>query len=273
MAFKVIGESNDLSRLSIDKLKIDEDGSVSTVIKEAERDPDKPFTIDDYNEMMKPSEEDSMTVESLEDARKKKEQQNNQTTTEQDTDSNPGGIKIAMRPQKAVDMMRVDIPESIVNEINQYIDDTHILSGQLETISHNIDDEFGSQIATIIRKLVQEFIFRSVDKKSSVEITSLESVHSYGGEQEQHDMDPFSVSCILYLKKPDIDMSNKGDKFTWAGTFPGDDTRLIPPNHEFVEPQSGVMLVYPSWVKRETTPFDGDAERRTLSAKATFKLL
>ena len=41
---------------------------------------------------------------------------------------------------------------------------------------------------------------------------------------------------------------------------------LRPATEEYVKPEEGVLLMFPSWLRHSVNPFFGEGERRTFSA-------
>ena len=216
---------------------------------------------------------------------------------------NPGGLEIAMRAKLAVNIMRVDIPLDVIGEINNHIDDVTIPNGKdhskglIGQINRNeksaqytfdTDDEVGGQFIGVIEKLGKEFLKRGWDKDVETKCQSAWTVHSYEGDYNPlHDhgvATQMGLSCILYLKVPqqiidlpnpsDIDLelnssSGQVDGFTqlvWGSTGMRDVNMLRPLTSEYVKPEVGTLIMFPSWLRHGVNPFFGEGERRTFSA-------
>ena len=142
------------------------------------------------------------------------------------------GISVAMRNKLAVNIMRVEIPLNVIDELNEHIDDAIVpagrdLSGQLVgqisqseysaqwLFPHN-DGGVGEEFAKIINNLSKEYIKQTLDeihfedadstKKIRTDVQTMWTVHSYAGDYNPlHDHGTRSfmgLSCILYLKVP-----------------------------------------------------------------------
>ena len=89
-----------------------------------------------------------------------------------------------------------------------------------------------------------------------------------------------AFSIILYCKvPPQISYEGRGNKvhsnggatdgctyFTWGTNTGADHLVLKPKTEQFVIPEEGKFLIFPSWLKHSVGPFYGEGERRTLSA-------
>jgi len=235
---KIVGGSKDHTRLSIDKQKLSEEGSESVVIKEAERDADKPFTIEDYNQMFNPIETEDIMNE------------------EQD---NPSGLKIAMRKVTAFEVMRVELPLEVIEEINE----------------NGMTSEVRLSLTPIFETLSREYVKQCSDKcdkwiDGKLEVQDMEIQSSLEGETSYLGATPEALQFQLYLECPKDSIHIPYDKLIWSNVnFNLDKQR--PANFELVKPEVGTMIIYPSWVERETHCFWGKGTRRTLSAKVILK--
>ena len=299
----------------------------STTIKESNS--DKPFTVDDLQEATIKMHE--IQKEYLNEKLKKEKQMNsdnekevvsvddlnsgNQSNTESNT--NPGGLEIAIRDKVAVNMMRVNFPSNIVDEINQHIDDvvipennnlSHGLVGQINSsekskqLLFNTDDEVGEQLSTILQKLASQFYDKTAiqlfgdegKKETEASIDSMWTVHSYAGDYNPlHDhgtKSPKGLSCIMFLKvPPQIEkLDNPSEKFSglnnasgvidgftyfnWGANGMRDVNFLRPVTEEYVKPEVGMMVMFPSWLRHAVMPFSGEGERRTLSANISINV-
>ena len=231
---KIVGGSKDHTRLSIDKQKLSEEGSESVVIKEAERDADKPFTIEDYNEMFNPIETEDIMEEEQE---------------------NPSGLKIAMRKVTAFEVMRVEFPLGVVEEINE--------SGMTDEVMHSLKP--------IFETLSKEYIKRATDNDCSVDVMSMHIITNKEGETDTLPATQNALQFQLYLECPNDSIHIPYDKLIWSDVKSNLDKQR-PLNFELVKPEVGTMIIYPSWVERETYCFWGKGERRTLSAKVNYTI-
>jgi hypothetical protein len=153
-------------------------------------------------------------------------------------DKTDTSIPIAMRNKLAVNIMRAEIPLSVIDELNQHIDEVIIpaaldlsggLVGQINQnersaqwlFPHNStyttdgvteqsikDDGVGKQFAGVLNQLAKEYIKQTIGDKSEIntDVQTMWTVHSYAGDYNPlHDHGTRSfmgLSCILYLKVP-----------------------------------------------------------------------
>ena len=130
---------------------------------------------------------------------------------------------------------------------------------------------------------------KNVTKKDyEVSIKDAWTVHSYEGDYNPlHDhgtATPIGLSCILYLKVPEqiANLPNPAEDFeglnsssgavdgftyfTWGTNGMRDVNMLRPITEEYVKPEVGTLIMFPSWLRHSVNPFFGDGERRTFSA-------
>ena len=153
-------------------------------------------------------------------------------------DKTDTSIPIAMRNKLAVNIMRAEIPLSVIDELNQHIDEVIIpaaldlsggLVGQINQNERSAqwlfphdstfttdgvteqsikDDGVGEQFAGVINQLAKEYIKQTIGDKSEIntDVQTMWTVHSYAGDYNPlHDHGTRSfmgLSCILYLKVP-----------------------------------------------------------------------
>ena len=235
-----------------------------------------------------------------------------QTDTGEELPKNPGGIEIAMRPKVAVNIMRCQIPAEVVAELNQHIKDVIIpnnvdhskgLVGQIRqnersaqlTFPHE-GDEVGEMFSGVLQRLAREFVDRSIGIECETSMESMWTVHSYSGDYNPvHDhgtRTPMGVSCIMYLKVPRCiaTLGNPSENFeglnessgavdgftylTWGTNGMRDINMLRPITEEYVKPEVGTLIMFPSWLRHGVMPFFGkeDDERRTFSANINVTL-
>jgi hypothetical protein len=261
---------------------------------------DKPFTIDDYNAQLQAAQDKREQGENI------MSEETQQVDTGEPVPENPGGIEIAFRPKTAVNIMRCQFPNEITTEINQHIEDTIIpnnvdhsegLVGQIRqnkeksaqlTFPHK-GDEVGEMFGSVLERLAKEFVNRSMGEETECK-TSIESmwtVHSYSGDYNPiHDhgtKTPMGVSCIMYLQVPRCiqtlgnPASGAVDGFTyltWGQNGMRDINMMRPITEEYVKPEIGTLIMFPSWLRHGVMPFFGkeDDERRTFSANINVTL-
>ena len=214
------------------------------------------------------------------------------------------GMQIAMRPKLAVNVMRVQFPLEVIEEINDHIDDTIIpndvdfssgLVGQIRQSERSKQlhfphegDEYGEQLNTVLLKLAHEYMDRTVGLPCDIDMQSMRTVHSYEGDYNPvHDhgtRTQMGLSCIMYLKVPPqiSALDNPSEQFgglnessgavdgftylTWGTNGVRDINMLRPITEEYVKPEVGTMLMFPAWLRHGVNPFFGEGERRTMSA-------
>ena len=214
------------------------------------------------------------------------------------------GMQIAMRPKLAVNVMRVQFPDEVIEEINDHIDDTIIpnnvdyspgLVGQIRQNEKSKQlhfphegDEYGEQLNTVLLKLAHEYMDRTVGLPCDIDMQSMWTVHSYEGDYNPvHDhgtRTQMGLSCIMYLKVPPqiSALDNPSEQFgglnessgavdgftylTWGTNGIRDINMLRPITEEYVKPEVGTMLMFPAWLRHGVNPFFGEGERRTMSA-------
>ena len=214
-------------------------------------------------------------------------------------------LGIVMRPQLAVNMMKVDIPIAVINEINEHIEQTLIpedkdfsknLVGQINRSKKSKQLEFphknsdaGEMLGSLIQTLGDTYM-GNVRKGEcyKAEMDSMWVVRSYEGDYNLlHDhatKTPIGLSCILYLKVPDqiAALPNPAEEFgglngssgavdgftyfNWGTHGVSDYNMLRSATEEYVKPEVGTLLMFPSWLRHSVNPFFGEGERRTLSA-------
>ncbi len=270
---------------------------------------DKPFTIDDYNAQMKAAQdkreqgENIMSEETqqvdkgepvpenpggIEIAFRPKTAVNimrcqfpNEITTE-----------INQHIEDTIIPNNVDHSEGLVGQIRQNKEK----SAQL-TFPHE-GDEVGEMFGSVLERLAKEFVNRSMGEETECK-TSIESmwtVHSYSGDYNPiHDhgtRTPMGVSCIMYLQVPRCiqTLGNPAEEFeglnessgavdgftylTWGSNGMRDVNMMRPITEEYVKPEIGTLIMFPSWLRHGVMPFFGkeDDERRTFSANINVTL-
>ena len=214
------------------------------------------------------------------------------------------GLDIAMRPKLAVNVMRVQFPLEVIDEINSHIDDTIIpnnvdyspgLVGQIRQNEKSKQlhfphegDEVGEQFSSVLMRLGSEYVDRTIGLPCDVDMQSMWTVHSYEGDYNPvHDhgtRTPMGLSMILYLKVPPqiSELDNPSEKFgglnqssgavdgftylVWGVNGMRDINILRPITEEYIKPEVGTMLMFPAWLRHGVNPFFGEGERRTMSA-------
>ena len=235
-----------------------------------------------------------------------------QIDTGEEVPKNPGGIEIAMRPKTAVNIMRCQFPNEVVTEINEHIEKVIIpnntdhskgLVGQISQHERSAqltfpyeDDEVGEMFSGVLEKLAKEYVAKSLSMECETSMNSMWTVHSYSGDYNPlHDHGtetPMGVSCIMYLDVPRCiqSLDNPSEEFgglngasgavdgftylTWGTNGMRDVNMLRPITEEYVKPEVGTLIMFPSWLRHGVMPFFGkeDDERRTFSANINIIL-
>ena len=270
---------------------------------------DKPFTIDDYNAQLQAAQdkreqgenimsEETQQVDTgepvpenpggIEIAFRPKTAVNimrcqfpNEITTE-----------INQHIEDTIIPNNVDHSEGLVGQIRQNKEK----SAQL-TFPHK-GDEVGEMFGSVLERLAKEFVNRSMGEETECK-TSIESmwtVHSYSGDYNPiHDhgtRTPMGVSCIMYLQVPRCiqTLGNPAEEFeglnessgavdgftylTWGSNGMRDVNMMRPITEEYVKPEIGTLIMFPSWLRHGVMPFFGkeNDERRTFSANINVTL-
>ena len=212
------------------------------------------------------------------------------------------GMSIVMRPQAAVHMMKVEIPLEAIDELNTHIEEeldgavdfSDKLVGQINRneksaqINFSTDDEVGQAFTSVLQKLAVTYMKNVTTEDYDAEVSGAWTVHSYEGDYNPlHDHGTetsIGLSCILYLKVPEqiASLPNPTEEFgglnsssgavdgftyfTWGTNGMRDVNMLRPATEEYVKPEVGTMIMFPSWLRHSVNPFFGDGERRTFSA-------
>ena len=236
-----------------------------------------------------------------------------QIDTGEEVPENPGGIQIAMRPKAAVHLMRCQFPAEVTTEINEHIEKVIIpnnvdhskgLVGQIRqnersaqlTFPHE-GDEVGEMFSGVLQRLAKEYVNRTVGIECDTSMESMWTVHSYSGDYNPvHDhgtRTPMGVSCIMYLQVPRCiaTLGNPSENFeglnessgavdgftylTWGTNGMRDVNMLRPITEEYIKPEVGTLIMFPSWLRHGVMPFFSnkeDDERRTFSANINITL-
>ena len=238
---------------------------------------------------------------------------NEQIDTGEELPKNPSGIQIAMRPKTAVNIMRCQFPAEIITELNSHIDENIIpnnidhskgLVGQISQHKRSAqltfpyeDDEVGEMFSGVLQRLAKEYVDRTIGIECETSMESMWTVHSYSGDYNPvHDhgtQTPMGVSCIMYLQVPRCiqTLSNPSEEFgglnessgnvdgftylTWGSNGMRDINMMRPITEEYIKPEVGTLIMFPSWLRHGVMPFFSpkeDDERRTFSANINIKL-
>ena len=147
------------------------------------------------------------------------------------------GLKMAVRTQPAVNILKCELPINVIEEVNNFIDSDVIpndenfgkvagnatvknsysggLVGQINRDKNSAQLDFplfttdvGKQFKTVVDKIATSFLANGYNIKDNVLVDTFQgwTVHSYAGDYNPlHDhgcRTPMGLSCIIYLKVP-----------------------------------------------------------------------
>ena len=219
------------------------------------------------------------------------------------------GIKAAMRTKLAVHMMKVEIPEQVIDELNDHIDKVNIpanddysdgLVGQINRdkksaqLNFPLLDGVGAEFKKIIDECSRSYMKQGYGQDVTADAFEAWTVHSYAGDYNPlHDhgcRTEAGLSMIMYLKVPECiqklpDPSELGGGvninhasgvvdgytyFNWGNNVMRDVVALRPVTEEYVKPEKGTLIIFPNWLRHSVNPFFGEGERRTFSANVNL---
>ena len=270
---------------------------------------DKPFTIDDYNAQLQAAQDKREQSENI-----MSEEKQQVDTGEPVPENPGGieiafrpktavNIMRCQFPNEITTEINQHIEDTI---IPNNVDHSEGLVGQIRqnkeksaqlTFPHK-GDEVGEMFGSVLERLAKEFVNRSMGEETECK-TSIESmwtVHSYSGDYNPiHDhgtRTPMGVSCIMYLQVPRCiqTLGNPAEEFeglnessgavdgftylTWGSNGMRDVNMMRPITEEYIKPEIGTLIMFPSWLRHGVMPFFGkeDDERRTFSANINVTL-
>ena len=122
------------------------------------------------------------------------------------------GLRVALRPIKALNIMRVEVPDEIVDELNTHIDTVIIpasksyasgLVGQLKNdeksaqLEFPMDDEVGSTVKTILDQVGTSYLKSAYQRDAKAEVFNCWTNHAYAGDYNPyHDHGVQTLSLI-----------------------------------------------------------------------------
>ena len=220
------------------------------------------------------------------------------------------GIKAAMRTKLAVHMMKVEIPEEVIDELNDHIDNVNIpanddysdgLVGQINRDKKSaqlsfplLDGGVGEEFKKIIDQCCKTYMQQGYGQDVTADAFEAWTVHSYAGDYNPlHDhgcRTEAGLSMILYLKVPEciqkqpdpselgggVDINHASGVvdgytyFNWGQNVMRDVVALRPVTEEYVKPEKGTLIIFPNWLRHSVNPFFGEGERRTFSANVNL---
>lgn len=216
------------------------------------------------------------------------------------------GQEVKILPLPAVYIMETTMPESMVDSVNDYIDEYRkkedreslapTLVGQIDKGEQLLLDHTDKRLAEytqFISNLGVEYINyygksgNKVSGPKQVETDQTWSVHSYDGDYNPiHDHGTktvMGISTTAWTKVPEqigrtnatsptyslYNESGHADgciMFSYGQTSSLDAQRLKPSQLITVTPKVGKLLVFPSWLQHMVFPFKGEGERRTIAS-------
>ena len=214
--------------------------------------------------------------------------------------------EVRIMPLPAVYIMETTMPESMVDSVNDYIDEYRkkedreslapTLVGQIDKGEQLLLDHTDKRLAEytqFISNLGVEYINyygksgNKVSGPKQVETDQTWSVHSYDGDYNPiHDHGTktvMGISTTAWTKVPEqigrtnatsptyslYNESGHADgciMFSYGQTSSLDAQRLKPSQLITVTPEVGKLLVFPSWLQHMVFPFKGEGERRTIAS-------
>ena len=208
------------------------------------------------------------------------------------------GLQIAMRPVLNFNILRVEFPLEIINELNEHIDDVIIpnsksfadgLVGQLKQdkrsaqLDFPFDTDVGKELEVVFNQIGTTYLKKGYERDSQSEVIQCWTNHAYAG-----DYNPFhdhgvrtmaGLSGFLWLKvpkciedSPDVPKIHNAaggvDGWThlcWGTNTMRDLMQLRPQTEDYIKPVVGTMLIFPQWLKHQVMPFFGEGERRSIA--------
>tara|TARA_R100001377_G_scaffold42887_1_gene24203 strand:+ start:1289 stop:2008 length:720 start_codon:yes stop_codon:yes gene_type:complete len=208
----------------------------------------------------------------------------------------------SVREEPAVKIFSLDLTTSIVDEVNEYIDNFIIpnnksyaenLAGQLKENEKSAQLYFdcsigvGLDLKNILDTMATAYLQKAYSRISKAVVSDLWTNHAYAG-----DYNPFhdhgvkteaGLSGILWLKVPKCIKSISNDDIAkqgltnasglcdgWTQLVWGTNTRkdvlqLRPVTESYEQPVTGRLIIFPNWLKHQVFPFFGEGERRSLA--------
>ena len=213
-------------------------------------------------------------------------------------------MDISFNTKPSVSFMSVDFGSEIVEELNAHVDDELIdCMDRAEPIkfSHTLDyvgKMFGDYICrlsnTYMKNVNTDIVTDANASEYASSITGVEGKEYdfkmismnikrlFSGTDQQGNTNG-ELSCILYLKVPE-QVAGKIEIPNWGMVDDGKEeesnegyTRLSwgdiekpsllkPVTNQYLKPEVGKMIMFPSWLNYSILPFSGEGESRILTA-------
>ena len=205
-------------------------------------------------------------------------------------------VPMHMSTMPALKLLFAVLDESMVDTINDYIDNHHLqdhsdeLVGQIRQdkksaqLQLNMNDLVPNKLGEFLKTMAATYSKEHNIVAKSMDITSMWSIHSYAGDYNplhEHGTAGLGVSCILFLKVPPQIQGIDSDKmvsmtkssgscdgwtqFVWGANGYMDTSNFRHSTESFVQPEVGKLVMFRIWLKHQVCPFFGEGERRTLS--------
>tara|TARA_Y100000817_G_C16776790_1_gene508683 strand:+ start:242 stop:904 length:663 start_codon:yes stop_codon:yes gene_type:complete len=217
-------------------------------------------------------------------------------------------MDITFNTKPATSFMSVGFSSEVIEELNDHIDEELIdCMDRAEPIkfSHTLDyvgKMFGDYICRLSNTYMKNSNMDIVTDEKGAECNqsitgdegreydfkmismNIERIFSDTSQQGNTDGE---LSCILYLKVPEqisgmvevpgwgmIDDGTAGETtegfthLTWGDIT--EPSLLKPVTEQYLKPQVGKMIMFPSWLKYNILPFSGEGESRILTANVNL---
>ena len=217
-------------------------------------------------------------------------------------------MDISFNTKPAVGFMSVDFNSEVIEELNTHIDDELIdCMDRAEPIkfSHTLDyvgKMFGDYVCRLSDTYMKNANKDIVTDEKATEYTpsitgdehreynpkmiSMNIERIFSGTIQQGNTDG-ELSCILYLKVPEqiagkiavpnwgmvddgkAEKSNEGyTHLSWGSV--SEASLLKPVTEQYLRPELGKMIMFPSWLNYVILPFSGEGESRVLTANVNL---
>ena len=214
-------------------------------------------------------------------------------------------MQISYNTKPALTLMSCNFGLEITKELNDHIEDSVFpkkidasgnLVGQIrnhensaQLIFPHDDDDVGEEFAEYLCRLANQYM--DYVESDAVTDTHGEKVNrsvtgnekKYNPEHDHPSDADIGLSCIMYLTVPmGISAGDGSEKstslagasglvngytrFCWGHNSTTDMKKLKPSTEQYIKPEVGQLLMFPSWLNHSVLPFTGEGERRSLSA-------
>ena len=190
-------------------------------------------------------------------------------------------------------VMMAELPETVIKSCNEIVDVIKDrkdmgsrLAGQIKSeseIPHSMLEQKNvmNVLHTVANSYVQQAYLNAgkKDLSNAVNITtqmkSIWSVSQYENEYNpQHNHSNCQISAVLYLKIPTMTPRNIPDKQDKDGniefTFCNRDN-IFTASSFVLEPQAGMLILFPNSLNHQVYPFQGSGERRSIAFNMSYK--